>query len=180
MRRWHPDLRRALRRRFAAAADDIGHSRPCDAEWGPDDGGRRGPTGEEGSAVLEFVFLAVLLMIPVVYLVLTVGSLQGGAYAVVGAADQAAKVFAAHQDEAGARAAAEQAVALAIADQGFDAGEATLEISCGSGGCLSAGSTVTATVTLRVPLPVVASLPGISAHAATVDATASQVVGRYR
>lgn len=42
---------------------------------------------------MEFIFLAVLLMVPVAYLILTVGQVQGGAYAVVGAADQAAKVL---------------------------------------------------------------------------------------
>ncbi|WP_427018586.1 hypothetical protein ACQCSX_08655 [Pseudarthrobacter sp. P1] len=149
--------------------------------WHPDPGGGRAPAGgEEGSAVLEFVFLSVLLMVPLVYFVLTLGALQGGAYAAVGAADQAAKVFAAQRDPGTARAAAEQAVLLAVADQGFSAGDATLEIGCGTGGCLSPGSTVTATVTLRIPLPVVASLPGIALHAGTVDATASQVVGRFR
>ncbi|WP_155848564.1 hypothetical protein [Arthrobacter sp. 35W] len=130
--------------------------------------------------MLEFVFLAVLLMIPVVYLVLTLGQLQGGAYAVVGAADQAAKVFAAEADPARGRAAAEVAVALALRDHGFSLDDARLDIACSAAGCLAPGSTVTATVTLRVPLPGVPSLPGASLDAATVDSVASQVVGRFR
>lgn len=139
---------------------------------------RCGQGRQEGSAVLEFVFLAVLLMVPVAYLVLALGQLQGGAYAVVGAADQAAKVFVAQNDEASARTAAEQAVAMAVADMGFDAQRARLEISC-SAACLAPGTTVHARVTLSVPLPLVAGIPGLGRSAATVDAQASALVGRF-
>lgn len=134
---------------------------------------------EEGSAVVEFIFLAVLLMIPVVYLILTVGQVQGGAYAVVGAADQAAKVFVLSDNPAAAHQAAEQAVALAVTDLGFDAANARLTISC-DGGCLTAGSTVHARVELSVELPGVGAVPGIEATAATVDAAAHQKVGRFK
>ncbi|MDJ0356408.1 MAG: hypothetical protein M3021_05920 [Actinomycetota bacterium] len=130
--------------------------------------------------MVEFVFLAVLLMIPVVYLVITVGQMQGGAYAVTGAADQAAKVYVSAPDPASARAAAEEAVLLAMADHGFSDGRARLDISCEPAGCLSPGALVTATVTLAVPLPLVPSLPGGALTAATVDAAASQIVGRFR
>ena len=36
---------------------------------------------EGGSAVVEFVFLAVLLMVPLFYLVMTLSRVQAGAYA---------------------------------------------------------------------------------------------------
>ncbi|HEY8294953.1 MAG TPA: hypothetical protein VIG41_06405 [Micrococcaceae bacterium] len=136
--------------------------------------------GEEGSAVVEFVFLAVLLMIPVIYLIITLGQLQGGAYAVVGAADQAAKVYVAGTDPGASRAAAEEAVMLAMADHGFNTGDVNLAISCSPADCLSPGTTVTATVTLNVPLPLVPTMPGVNLKAATVDARASQLVGRFR
>ena len=134
---------------------------------------------ESGSAVVEFIFLAVLLMVPVVYLILTVGQVQGGAYAVVGAADQAAKVFVLHQDLPTAEAAAEQAMNMAVTDLGFDAANAHLAISC-DGGCLTPGTIVTAHVRLRIELPVVGALPGITANAATVDSRATQKVGRFK
>src|SRR5213080_4024602 len=65
--------------------------------------------GERGSAVVEFTFLSLLLMVPLVYFIITVGQIQGGSFAVVGAADQAAKVFVAQPDAQSAQAAAEQA-----------------------------------------------------------------------
>ena len=144
-----------------------------DLDHGPDNG------LERGSAIVEFIFLAVLLMVPVAYLILTVGQVQGGAYAVVGAADQAAKVFVLHKDLPAAQQAAEQAVQLAVEDMGFDAANAELSISC-DGGCFTVGATVKARVELRVELPLVAALPGINATAATVDATAAQKVGRFK
>ena len=141
------------------------------------DGQRHG--NEVGSAIVEFIFLAVLLMVPVAYLILTVGQVQGGAYAVVGAADQAAKVFVLHKDLPAAHLAAEQAAQLAIAHMGFDAANAVLSISC-DGDCLTAGTIVRAHVSLRVDLPVVGALPGVTATVATVDSTATQKVGRFK
>lgn len=135
--------------------------------------------GEEGSAIVEFIFLSVLLMIPVVYLVLTLGQLQGGAYAVVGAADQAAKVYVGNGDESGSQQAAEQAVILAVEDMGFAAADAQLQITC-AGDCSAPGSVIHATVRLRVPLPIVSALPGVRLDAAIVEASATQKVGRYR
>lgn len=135
---------------------------------------------EEGSAILEFVFLALLLMIPVVYFIITLGQLQGGAYTAAGAADQAAKVYVIAVDPAAARAAAEQAVLLAMADAGLAPAGAQLEISCRPADCLEPGATVTATVTIAVELPLVPSLPGVNLRVATVRSAASQTVGRFR
>ncbi|WP_250545808.1 hypothetical protein [Paenarthrobacter sp. DKR-5] len=135
--------------------------------------------GEEGSAVVEFVFLAVLLLVPVVYLILVVAQLQGGAYAAAGAADQAAKVFVA-SDPADAEAQAARAVALTAADFGFEARAATTQISCDPADCGAAGSAVTVTVRLAVPLPLLPSVPGLQLSASTVEASATQLQGRFR
>ena len=70
---------------------------------------------------MEFTFLGLLLMVPVVYFIITVGQIQGGSFAVVGAADQAAKIFVTQPDESSGRAAAEQAAVMAIADYGHPA-----------------------------------------------------------
>src|SRR5688500_12910831 len=92
---------------------------------------------ERGSAVVEFTFLGLLLMVPVVYFVITVGQIQGGSFAVVGAADQAAKVFVAQPDEASGRAAAEQAAVVAIADYEHPADNDRAAISCDRQNCIA-------------------------------------------
>jgi Flp pilus assembly protein TadG len=137
--------------------------------------------GQRGSAVVEFTFLGLLLMVPVVYFIITVGQLQGGSFAVVGAADQAAKVFVAQPDAPSGRTAAEQAAMVALADYGHPAGNASVEIHCDSGGdCTAAGSAVTVTVRLTVPLPFAPFGEAMRLNAGQLNASATQVVGRFR
>ncbi|MDQ0619524.1 Flp pilus assembly protein TadG [Arthrobacter globiformis] len=144
-------------------------------------GNAGGDEGQRGSAVVEFTFLGLLLMVPVVYFIITVGQIQGGSFAVVGAADQAAKVFVAQPDAPSGRAAAEQATLVALADYGHTAGNANVEIHCDSGGdCTAAGSAVTVTVRLTVPLPFVPFGEALRLDAGQLSASATQVVGRFR
>ncbi|MCU1532863.1 MAG: hypothetical protein JWO49_2434 [Arthrobacter sp.] len=135
---------------------------------------------ERGSAVVEFTFLSLLLMIPLVYFILTVGQIQGGSFAVVGAADQAAKVYVAQPDSASGRAAAEQAVLLALADYGHPAGNASIDTTCEPADCMAAGSAVTVTVHLSVPLPFVPFSDALDLNASRLSASATQIVGRFR
>ncbi|MBT2566634.1 hypothetical protein J7I84_09020 [Arthrobacter sp. ISL-85] len=128
--------------------------------------------------MVEFTFLALLLMVPLVYFVITVGQIQGGSFAVVGAADQAAKVYVAQPDASTADAAAEQAVALALSDFGHQADRASMSTTCSPADCQAAGSTVTVTVHLSVPLPFIQFAEGLSAT--EVEASSTQLVGRYR
>jgi Flp pilus assembly protein TadG len=135
---------------------------------------------EEGSAVVEFTFLALLLMVPLVYFIITVGQIQGGSFAVVGAADQAAKVFVAQPDAGSAHAAAEQAVLIALADFGHDPGAAQVSTRCDPADCQGAGTAVTVTVTLTVPLPFVPFNDNFRLQASEVGASSTQLVGRFR
>jgi hypothetical protein len=130
---------------------------------------------------VEFTFLGLLLMVPVVYFVITVGQIQGGSFAVVGAADQAAKVFVAQPDASSGRVAAEQAATVALADYGHPSGNASVQIQCDSGDdCMAAGSAVTVTVQLTVPLPFVPFQEAVRLNAGKLSASATQIVGRFR
>lgn len=135
---------------------------------------------EEGSAVVEFTFLALLLMVPLVYFIITVGQIQGGSFAVVGAADQAAKVFVAQPDAGSAVAAAEQAALIALADFGHESSAARVSTRCDPGDCQAAGTAVTVTVHLSVPLPFVPFNDELRLRATEVEASSTQLVGRFR
>ncbi|BCW46141.1 hypothetical protein StoSoilB5_33250 [Arthrobacter sp. StoSoilB5] len=148
-------------------------SRDTAANWA-------GVESQRGSAMVEFTFLAVLLMVPVVYFLVTVGQIQGGSFAVVGAADQAAKVFVSQTKPALARTAAEQSVLVALKDYGYPAQAAKIQISCDRSDCLSAGATVTVSVRLTVPLPMVPFGDALHLDAAVLNASATQVVGRFK
>jgi Flp pilus assembly protein TadG len=134
---------------------------------------------EQGSAVVEFTFLALLLMVPLVYFVITVGQVQGGSFAVVGAADQAAKVYVAQPDPSTAQAAAEQAVSIALADFGHQPDQASISTTCEPADCQAPGTAVTVTVSLAVPLPFV-PFNGFRLAASEVQASSTQLVGRFR
>ncbi|MFD5276814.1 hypothetical protein ACFWIX_04545 [Pseudarthrobacter sp. NPDC058362] len=139
-----------------------------------------GRDSERGSAVVEFTFLALLLMVPIVYFIITVSQIQGGSFAVVGAADQAAKVYVAQPDEAAALAAAEQAVAIALRDFGHGTEAASVSVACTPADCQSAGSAVSVTVRLDIPLPFLPFNPGFRLGATEVEASSTQLVGRFR
>jgi hypothetical protein len=137
----------------------------------------QGEEPERGSAVVEFVFLGTLLLVPVVYFVIAVSQVQAASFAVVNAADQAAKVYAGSDEAAAAGQAAQQAAVLAAEDFGFGPERMNIRISCGNGGCLEAGSWVTTEVEISIPLPL---LDGTGLTMATVNSSATQIVERYR
>ncbi|WP_426996314.1 hypothetical protein [Pseudarthrobacter sp. N5] len=130
--------------------------------------------------MVEFTFLAVLLMVPLVYFIITMGQIQGGSFAVVGAADQAAKVYVAQADAQSGRAAAEQAALLALADYGHPPQNARVDASCDPADCMASGSAVTVTVHLTVPLPFVPFSEAFRLNASELSASATQIVGRFR
>ncbi|MCU1515428.1 MAG: hypothetical protein JWQ75_149 [Pseudarthrobacter sp.] len=136
--------------------------------------------GERGSAVVEFTFLALLLIVPLVYFIITMSQIQGASFAVVGAADQAAKVYVAHADAGSAQAAAERVVLVALADYGHPAADARITTSCEPAGCQAAGTAVTVTIRLSVPLPFVPFSEDFRLDASLVEASATQLVGRFR
>jgi Flp pilus assembly protein TadG len=83
------------------------------AEAGPVAG-----AGDGGSALIEFVGLSVLLLIPLVYLVLSVFSVQRSAFGVTQAARAAGRAYATANSDAEGLQRAQVAAALAMSDQG--------------------------------------------------------------
>ena len=122
--------------------------------------GRVRATGDDGSAVVEFLGAALILLVPIVYLVLVLGRLQSAAFAVDGAAREAARTFVAASDTGTAQERAVAAVALALDDQGLPPEDAAgaLSLTCSADACLDPGGTVEATVRVDVALP---GVPGV-------------------
>ena len=134
---------------------------------------------DEGSASLEFLTVGLILLVPTVYLVLAVSTIQAAAFAVEGAARQAARVFVQAPDLASAEAGAERALDFALADHGITA-EAELAIVCRPAECLTRQALVTVSVDLQVPLPLVPPvLVGDFPLAVPLHATATAQVSRF-
>ena len=121
---------------------------------------KRGVGGRDdrGSAVVEFVTLGVVLMVPLVYLVLAMGRVQAATYAADGSARAAARAFVLASTDAEARDRARAAVRLGLRDQGFDEAEGALDLACSARPCLTPGAQVVATVSVDVVLPGVPAL----------------------
>jgi hypothetical protein len=113
---------------------------------------RRCPTGDDGNAIVEFVYLAILMMIPLAYLLLTVFRVQGAAYAVSSATREAGRVFVTSaRSDADARAAT--AAALVMADSGLTLDASELRIRCSAHPCETPGANVDIVIGYDVALP---------------------------
>jgi Flp pilus assembly protein TadG len=120
--------------------------------------------GEEGgSAIVEFVFIALVVFLPLVYLVAGFSSVQRGVFAATEAAREAGRALGTAPDPVTGQARAEAAVAIAVADQSVQATDVVLSYAPVGAGCEGAGGyqpalapgeefTVCVTVTVRVPL----------------------------
>lgn len=130
---------------------------------------------------MEFVLLAVLLLIPVVYFLLGVSAVQGASYAATGAADQASKMYVHAGDSETADGTAdhhgEAAVVAALADFGIDPSRASVSRTCPSGSCLNDGDLVAYTVEVHVPVPLIPALGDWHPRLVTVSATSVQIQG---
>lgn len=111
---------------------------------------------DDGTAIVEFVWLAVLLMIPLVYIVLAAVSVQRAAFATTEAAREAARAYATASSDADGEARAEQAAALAMRDQGVRWSAAGRIVQCGD--CdFAPGSAFAVDLRTRVVMPFVPS-----------------------
>jgi hypothetical protein len=142
----------------------------------------REPGGPDaGNAIVEFVYLAVLLMVPLVYVLLTVFRVQSAAFAVSSAAREAGRVYATSGsvDDAGPRALA--AAGIVMADSHLSLSPGDLRITCSASRCLQPGSRIEVAMTHQVALPLVPHF--LSARApASIRVTSHhlEVVDRYR
>ena len=137
--------------------------------------------GEHGSAIVEFVFLAVLLMVPLFYLVMTLSRIQAGAYAASTAAREAGRAFVTATDSAGAEQRARAAARIAFEDQGFGEGETQLALTCDGTPCLRPDGRIELSTTVTVRLPLIPSFArGVVPLEVPVSASHVAVVDRFR
>jgi hypothetical protein len=138
--------------------------------------------GEEGSALIEVTWLAILLMVPLLYIVLAVFEVQRAAFGVSSAARAGARSFSQAPSEAAAAGRATTAARLAMADQRLEDDRRSLEIRClpDPTNCLAPGSVVTVTIGYTVPLPLLPPALGPQRPGIRVEAEHSVPYGAYR
>ena len=137
---------------------------------------------ERGTALLEFVWLAILLLVPLLYVVLAVFETQRAAYAASAAARSATRAFVTAPDQRSAFARADAAARLAFGDQGIDAADFSLTITCRPDPqrCLTPGSVVSAEVRSAADLPLMPAALGDNTPRIAVAAVHRSPYGKFR
>ncbi|GGF57103.1 hypothetical protein GCM10011519_33820 [Marmoricola endophyticus] len=139
-------------------------------------------TDEAGTAIVELVWLAILLLVPLVYIVVAVLQTQRASYAATTAARSAGRAFVTSETEAAAPGRARAAAALAFQDQHVPSGRMRLTLTCrpDPANCLAPGSVVLADVRTSVLLPLVPDALGGNAPRIRVEASSRSPYGTFR
>jgi len=137
---------------------------------------------ESGSAALEFIVVGVLLLVPLVYLIVTLGAIQGQSLGAEAGARHIARAVATATDAASAQGAADRIVRAVVDEYGLDADAVEVALRCEPAGatCPQAGATVIVTVRTVVPLPLVPPILGLERLAIIpLEASSVQKVSRF-
>ena len=124
---------------------------------------RRLGEGERGSALVEFVFIALVVFVPLIYIVAGFSAVQRGIFASTAAAREAGRAIGTAPDSATGQERALRAAELAVEDQSVDVTDLRLAYAPAGAGCEAAGGyaptlapgeefSVCVTVTVRIPL----------------------------
>lgn len=143
---------------------------------------RRRAGDQRGSGLIEAVWLGVLLLLPLLWVVLSVFEVQRGSFGVSGAARAAARAFALAPDDAAGQRRAEAVARQALADQGLREVPLRVVVTCTPypHDCHRGTSVVTVRVESAVSLPLLPDVLGAGSPTFRLSAEQSVPIGRYR
>lgn len=133
---------------------------------------------DDGNAMVEFTFLGVLLLVPLIYVVLAALAVQRAAFAVTAASRDAGRAFVTAPAGSDSEARAEQAAQLVLHDHGLSLPASALHITCSADPCLTPGAVVHVEISYVVGLPGVTAIAG-SAASIRVSAHHDEHVDRF-
>ena len=137
---------------------------------------------DDGSALVEVTWLAILLLVPMLWIVLSVFEVQRGAFAVSAAARAAGRAYALAPSDGEGLRRAESAARLALADQGIESAPLSLRVSCTPypADCHAGTSVITVVIESRVDLPLMPSALGGGAPGFALDARHTVPIGQFQ
>lgn len=141
----------------------------------------RRPRDDRGSALVELSWLAIILLVPLIWIVISVFEVQQGAFATGAAARAAGRAYALAPDDATGEARAAAVVRQILADQGTPGQRATVTVTCESPGdsCHVGTSVITVRIDSGVELPFFPAILGKGAAVFSLDATHTVPIGQY-
>lgn len=135
---------------------------------------------ESGSALVEFAWLGLILMVPLVWIVLSVFEVQRGAFAISGAARAAGRAYALADSDAAGMVQARAAVRDALDDQGAQGQPFVLRVSCGGlTDCHTRGAVIEVRVATKVKLPLLPDIFGSGSPSFALDSTHTVPIGQF-
>ncbi len=137
---------------------------------------------ERGSAALEFIVGGVVLLVPIVYLIVTLGIIQSHALGVESASRHVARAVASAESVEDADARAATVLDSLVREYDIDEESLDVDVSCvgQAKACPAAGAIVRVTVASSVPLPLVPPVLGLDEAARVgVESSSVQKVSRY-
>jgi hypothetical protein len=138
--------------------------------------------GDDGSAALEFITVGLLMLVPLTYLVVALGTIQGQALGAEAGARHVARAIATASGDESARDRADAVLRSIVDEYGLDADRVRFTITCRPAGtqCPEPGSTVVVSIRTRAALPLVPAVLGLDRMASVpIEATAVQKVSRF-
>jgi len=137
---------------------------------------------QRGSALVELSWLGILMVLPVLWIVMSVFQVQRGAFGISSAARAAARAYALAPDDATGVLRARQAAVLALEDQGVHGVTPQVRITCAPypGDCHQGTSVITVSVHSRVVLPLMPSALGSNRPSFALDATQTVPIGQFQ
>lgn len=136
---------------------------------------------DRGSAIIEFLVVGVLILVPIAYIVMSVMRVQAAAFASTQAAREAGRAFVTADSPAQGQRHALVAARIAFEDQGFEMPATALSIDCAGAPCLAPGSTVHVQIAWTVDLPWIPSdLAGGRSVSVPIEAIHEVPVDVYR
>ena len=135
---------------------------------------------DRGSAIVEFIVIGVLVLIPLSYIAMCVMRVQAASVASSLAVREAGRAFVSADTIPEARVRASAAAALALADQGFTLSARSLRVSCSPSQCLDPESTVQVNLDWAVDLPWLPEFLGSERTSIPISAHRTMPVDTYR
>lgn len=135
---------------------------------------------ERGSALVELSWLSIILLVPLVWVVLSVFEVQQGAFATSAAARAAGRAYALAPDDRTGELRAEDAARQVLASQGTRGQQVEVEVSCRAPGdnCHVGTSVITVRVASGVDLPFFPDILG-TAPSFDLESTHTVPIGQY-
>ncbi len=143
---------------------------------------RRRTRDDAANATVEMVWLGLLLLVPLLWIVLSVFEVQRGAFGVSGAARAAGRAYALAPDDATGERRAVAAARQALADQGVTGVPVRVRVTCTPypRNCHSGTSVITVRVESRVVLPLLPEALAGGRPTFRLDAEHAVPIGQYQ